>query len=195
MALKACRECGKQISTDAAKCPNCGAPHPTSRFSKGPRAFLWIIGGVFGLGVLSTVLSDADEPPTTAQEAAEITPAQPDQVPAAPPVDPAHAAINEWLTGWSTAQAASMRATCEKEPGCDPKKYTPEARPETSFGWNGAQDIKRNEDWAKGPRYRVVANGRALLVYLDNLKVVGVYMITSDTRTNICRDAECEPGR
>lgn len=26
MALEACRECGKQISTAAHACPNCGAP-------------------------------------------------------------------------------------------------------------------------------------------------------------------------
>lgn len=25
MALVACKECGKQISTDATQCPNCGA--------------------------------------------------------------------------------------------------------------------------------------------------------------------------
>lgn len=26
MPLKACRECGHQVSTEAAKCPQCGAP-------------------------------------------------------------------------------------------------------------------------------------------------------------------------
>ena len=28
MALTACRECGKEISTDAFSCPKCGAPRP-----------------------------------------------------------------------------------------------------------------------------------------------------------------------
>jgi len=28
MALARCRDCGKEISTDAAACPNCGAPPP-----------------------------------------------------------------------------------------------------------------------------------------------------------------------
>lgn len=29
MALKPCRECGQQVSTEAATCPNCGTPDPT----------------------------------------------------------------------------------------------------------------------------------------------------------------------
>jgi hypothetical protein len=28
MALKPCRECGREVSTDAAGCPSCGAPWP-----------------------------------------------------------------------------------------------------------------------------------------------------------------------
>jgi membrane protein YdbS with pleckstrin-like domain len=31
MALGECRECGKQVSTEAATCPHCGAPRPTAR--------------------------------------------------------------------------------------------------------------------------------------------------------------------
>jgi hypothetical protein len=29
MALMPCRECGKQVSTEAVTCPNCGVPNPT----------------------------------------------------------------------------------------------------------------------------------------------------------------------
>jgi hypothetical protein len=29
MALKRCRECGKEVSTEAAACPHCGATNPT----------------------------------------------------------------------------------------------------------------------------------------------------------------------
>ena len=29
MALMYCRECGKQVSSEAYACPHCGAPHPT----------------------------------------------------------------------------------------------------------------------------------------------------------------------
>jgi hypothetical protein len=34
MALAACRECGKRISTEARSCIGCGAPNPTSRSKK-----------------------------------------------------------------------------------------------------------------------------------------------------------------
>ena len=30
MALAQCRECGKEISTEAVSCPHCGVPSPTS---------------------------------------------------------------------------------------------------------------------------------------------------------------------
>ena len=33
MALKPCRECKKKVSTEAAACPSCGAPRPTSKIS------------------------------------------------------------------------------------------------------------------------------------------------------------------
>ena len=34
MALKPCRECKKKVSTEALTCPNCGAPHPTTKAIK-----------------------------------------------------------------------------------------------------------------------------------------------------------------
>ena len=34
MALKPCRECKKKVSTEATACPNCGAPHPTTKATK-----------------------------------------------------------------------------------------------------------------------------------------------------------------
>src|SRR5688572_139181 len=70
MALKACRECGKQVSTEAAKCPHCGTPHPTSQFSKGARGCLWFLGIVFVISMMSTLLPEADDDPATSQQAA-----------------------------------------------------------------------------------------------------------------------------
>ena len=34
MALKPCRECKKKVSTEAATCPNCGVPNPTSKTTR-----------------------------------------------------------------------------------------------------------------------------------------------------------------
>jgi hypothetical protein len=143
------------------------------------------------IGVLCWTCADIqDEPPLrTPQPSPATTPAPP-----APP-DPARTAINAWLTAWSTAQAASVRETCEREVGCDARRYLPEARPETTFGWDGAQRIERIDDWARGPRYRVQANGRTTLIYLQGTSVVGVDFLAPDgSRRNICRDSACNPG-
>ena len=34
MAMSNCKECGKQVSTTAKTCPNCGAPKPTEKKEK-----------------------------------------------------------------------------------------------------------------------------------------------------------------
>lgn len=45
MPLKPCRECGKEVATDARACPQCGAPAPTRPKSEtdATRIFLVII--------------------------------------------------------------------------------------------------------------------------------------------------------
>ena len=41
MALKDCRECGKQIAGDAKKCPYCGTPNPA--MSQTSYGIMWLI--------------------------------------------------------------------------------------------------------------------------------------------------------
>jgi hypothetical protein len=52
MALKPCRECGKQVSTEAKSCPHCGCDKPVNR-SAGPLG--WLAVGAVGLVVFSCV--------------------------------------------------------------------------------------------------------------------------------------------
>lgn len=80
------------------------------------------------------------------------------------------------------------------EPGCDPDEYLPSARPATTYGWDGASRIEPTADWAEGPRYNVLANGRDALVYLREGQVVSVYSTVGGTRRNICRDEACWPS-
>jgi hypothetical protein len=40
MTLKPCRECEREVSTEAIACPHCGAPYPTQSHWKGP-GFEW----------------------------------------------------------------------------------------------------------------------------------------------------------
>jgi len=44
MALRKCHECGKEISTEAKRCPNCGKKDPTTPYiAKLIRAILWLV--------------------------------------------------------------------------------------------------------------------------------------------------------
>lgn len=45
MALIACYECGKRISSDAAKCPHCGAASKKAKFA----AWLYVLAGILTL--------------------------------------------------------------------------------------------------------------------------------------------------
>lgn len=60
MAVLECRECGKEISTDAETCPHCGIKYPGKGFLNRPHltgcygCFLWIV--LLGLGVFLYLL-------------------------------------------------------------------------------------------------------------------------------------------
>ncbi len=81
MALQACRECGKAVSTEAPTCPQCGAPRPTMPADSSPphpqreyapapttpssrtrqiagTALGWIVGVFLGLAALGAVVND-----------------------------------------------------------------------------------------------------------------------------------------
>jgi hypothetical protein len=147
----------------------------------GTAGFVFLL--IFGIGLISVLGDGGDDGPTT-------TPVEPRAAVPAAPTYPA--AIDDWFTRWSTAQAASLQETCRGESGCDPSEYAPSARPGTSFGWDGAQSVNRIEDWARGPRYNATANGRRVLIYMENGAVTTVDMLGGDgSRTNLCRDGSC----
>jgi hypothetical protein len=61
MAMQACRECGKEVSTRAKTCPNCGNRHPTSSMTKGAKIGLALIGFVavaWAIGTVSMAMDD-----------------------------------------------------------------------------------------------------------------------------------------
>lgn len=57
MALRKCKECGQQISTKAASCPNCGAV-----LKKKTGCFTWLVAGFFILVIIGVIgsLSNKD---------------------------------------------------------------------------------------------------------------------------------------
>jgi hypothetical protein len=76
MALQPCRECGQQISAQAASCPHCGAPNPAAsrpvaskgdkRRSRGVWIFLFVVFVVLAVGSLlpDSGRSGSSEDPT-----------------------------------------------------------------------------------------------------------------------------------
>lgn len=76
MALGVCRECGKEVSDSARKCPHCGAPKPTA--AKKPvsagMGCLVIFGALVVLGLIMSPSGDT------------VVPASP--APTPPPPDP-----------------------------------------------------------------------------------------------------------
>lgn len=75
MALAPCRECGKQVSTQAPTCPNCGAARPVEAPKKAVWPFVVAIGGAAVLWQLavgspgSTSPTERGAPPPPVQPA------------------------------------------------------------------------------------------------------------------------------
>ena len=63
MALQPCRECGKEVSTEAAACPHCGVQHPVARpqFSM-LHLVLGLFGAAFVLFVILVFAADSSTP-------------------------------------------------------------------------------------------------------------------------------------
>ena len=59
MALKPCRECGENVSSEASSCPKCGIKAPVK---KKMGVGSWLVLGIVGLGILSAVLTPGEEP-------------------------------------------------------------------------------------------------------------------------------------
>jgi len=82
MALTTCRECGKQVSTDAKTCPHCGTSAPAKKKAKGGIGKWLLI--IFAIGLVANVLSTKDNATTaTAKppvQAAPVAAKKPEKV-------------------------------------------------------------------------------------------------------------------
>lgn len=61
MAMKKCKECGKEVSTSAKLCPHCGRKHPTGGLTLPAKIFLLI----FGLFILGKVIGEMNNSSTS----------------------------------------------------------------------------------------------------------------------------------
>lgn len=93
MALKKCRECGGQVSTDAKACPHCGAKDPTNQNARNTWIAITIVLGVWaaihfsgGGSRTSPVEVASSSVASTSSTDASSVPAQARQVPQRPDV-------------------------------------------------------------------------------------------------------------
>ena len=64
MAMTACKECGKAVSTDAKTCPHCGTAAPAKKKGKGGIGKWLLI--VFAIGLVAMILPKQDKATTAA---------------------------------------------------------------------------------------------------------------------------------
>ncbi|HWA11767.1 MAG TPA: zinc ribbon domain-containing protein [Burkholderiales bacterium] len=112
MAIKPCRECGKDVSTGAPKCPHCGVPWPTQ-----PKVTLRAAGigaaTVLGLFVVFAIIgSQIPDPPATVDSA----PPAPSEVartetPSITLADMAEAKGEAWINAGEEMQMAFSQAS------------------------------------------------------------------------------------
>lgn len=79
MAMKACKECGREVRTEATACPHCGTTRPTVGWPLGGKVAV----GLIGLIVIGQAL--ADRSPSTGTQASLAS--------VAPPVDSQSVAV------------------------------------------------------------------------------------------------------
>jgi hypothetical protein len=78
MALTTCRECQKEVSTEAATCPNCGTPKPANRPGAVPR-WAKILGAIVVVVLIGKAVTGSPNPDAsqTSVASVESSPAPP----------------------------------------------------------------------------------------------------------------------
>lgn len=71
MALAPCKECGREVSSDATTCPQCGARQRASVWPKVLGGFALLVGAFFAYGFYLQSLPGADEA-TRARDAYKV---------------------------------------------------------------------------------------------------------------------------
>ena len=83
MAMTTCKECGKQVSTEAKTCPHCGTSAPAKKKAKGGIGKWLLI--VFAIGVVVAILPKPDKVTSVASAPPKAPTLRAVEAPKAPP--------------------------------------------------------------------------------------------------------------
>jgi hypothetical protein len=97
MALKPCRECKREISTDARRCPHCGARNPTDPGGTHPFTRVMALLALVALVAMCRQLSSTEDGAPSGPRSAAPTPGAAAPVPSEP--IEAHARVAAQLIG------------------------------------------------------------------------------------------------
>lgn len=103
MAMTTCKECGKQVSTEAKACPHCGTSAPAKKKGKGGIGKWLLI--VFAIGLVAMILPKTDKATTTASAPQKAPVVRAAEAPKAP------APIEEKLTEGQQKALDEVRAS------------------------------------------------------------------------------------
>lgn len=126
MAMTTCKECGKQVSTEAKACPHCGAAAPAKRKAKSGIGKWLLI--VFAIGLVAMILPKKDKvaassAPPKAQAAQSAEKKAKVEVAAAPNTDQCFyrgkALAGVYLANFSKMANADVMASDVMREGCD----------------------------------------------------------------------------
>lgn len=126
MALTTCRECGKQVSTDAKTCPHCGTSTPAKKTAKGGIGKWLLI--VFAIGLVAMALPKKDKAATaTATPPVQVVPTSTPAPEAKPTIKPdieqcfaaGTALAKVFLANFSQAADVGLMASDMMTQGCE----------------------------------------------------------------------------
>ncbi len=169
MALKPCKECKKEISTDAKTCPQCGASNSTGSSARVIKAILYLLLFGFVINIISKIGSSEGTVAPTNSETVAPTVAE---VPAKPPKTPAE--IKKIL--------ATFKKNTDKMEGVTwysshPLGGTNSTRVEAYMGqknahfWLRMKIMFQDETWLFVKGYKFLIDGQTTDVPFDHFKV------------------------
>jgi hypothetical protein len=169
MALKPCKECKKEISTEAKTCPHCGKTNPTSSglvIGTGGGCLLVVIVVVV-IGTLSSNGSDRTSNPASGSPAKPVTPAAAAQArvsavlsDAKPMCAPSSARVKKMIADHPTWENGSMANVLCKRVAIGM------TAPQVRLAW-GAPESINTTTYASGDHDQWVY-GTGYYVYLEN---------------------------